>query len=104
MFVTIGSYVGIFFLCLWAADFLTGIVHWAEDTYCKSGYPTHRQPDLRAQQATPRRSEPDGANGQFLVEKLHPMVGLQRGLRVFVANRFWLFPGIPDVAVGVLWQ
>lgn len=39
MFVTIGSYVGVFFLCLWAADFLTGIVHWAEDTYCKSGYP-----------------------------------------------------------------
>ena len=39
MFVEIGSYVGIFFLCLWAADFLTGIVHWAEDTYCKSRYP-----------------------------------------------------------------
>lgn len=39
MFATIGSYVGIFFLCLWTADFLTGFVHWAEDTYCKSGYP-----------------------------------------------------------------
>ena len=66
--------------------------------------PTHRQFDLRAQQATPRRPEPDGANGQFLVKKLYPMVGLWRRLRVFVVNRFWLFPGIPDVAVGVLWQ
>lgn len=39
MFITMGTYVGVFFLCLWAADFLTGIAHWAEDTYCKSGYP-----------------------------------------------------------------
>lgn len=39
MLITVGSYVGVFFLCLWAADFLTGIIHWAEDTYCKNGYP-----------------------------------------------------------------
>ena len=39
MFITIGTYIGIFFLCLWIADFLTGLAHWAEDTYCRSGYP-----------------------------------------------------------------
>ncbi|MCH2182379.1 MAG: fatty acid desaturase family protein [Mariniblastus sp.] len=37
--MTVCTYIGIFFLCLWIADFLTGLAHWAEDTYCQSGYP-----------------------------------------------------------------
>ena len=31
--------IGTFFVCLWAADFLTGLFHWMEDTYCLESYP-----------------------------------------------------------------
>jgi len=31
--------IGSVLICLWIADFITGLVHWAEDTYCKDGYP-----------------------------------------------------------------
>ena len=31
--------IGGFFVCLWAADFLTGMAHWLEDTYCLENYP-----------------------------------------------------------------
>lgn len=31
--------VGAFFVCLWVADFVTGLAHWLEDTYCLEDYP-----------------------------------------------------------------
>lgn len=31
--------IGTVFVCLWAADFLTGLAHWLEDTYCLEHYP-----------------------------------------------------------------
>jgi len=31
--------IGALLVCLWVADFITGVVHWAEDTYCEDGYP-----------------------------------------------------------------
>ena len=31
--------IGAFFVCLWAADFVTGLAHWLEDTYCLEDYP-----------------------------------------------------------------
>ena len=31
--------IGGFFVCLWAADFVTGLAHWLEDTYCLESYP-----------------------------------------------------------------
>ena len=31
--------IGAFFVCLWAADFLTGFFHWMEDTYCLEDMP-----------------------------------------------------------------
>lgn len=31
--------IGAFFVCLWAADFITGLAHWLEDTYCLEDYP-----------------------------------------------------------------
>ena len=31
--------IGGFFVCLWAADFVTGMAHWLEDTYCLENYP-----------------------------------------------------------------
>ena len=31
--------IGGFFVCLWAADFVTGLAHWLEDTYCLENYP-----------------------------------------------------------------
>ena len=31
--------IGGFFVCLWAADFVTGLAHWLEDTYCLEHYP-----------------------------------------------------------------
>jgi ubiquitin-conjugating enzyme E2 variant len=31
--------IGVFFVCLWSADFLTGFFHWLEDTYCLESYP-----------------------------------------------------------------
>lgn len=31
--------IGAFFVCLWAADFVTGMAHWLEDTYCLEDYP-----------------------------------------------------------------
>ena len=31
--------IGCFFVCLWIADFLSGLFHWLEDTYCRSGMP-----------------------------------------------------------------
>ena len=31
--------IGGLFVCLWAADFVTGMAHWLEDTYCLENYP-----------------------------------------------------------------
>ena len=33
------TYIGWFFLSLWMADFITGFVHWFEDSYCVRGLP-----------------------------------------------------------------
>jgi ubiquitin-conjugating enzyme E2 variant len=33
------EFVGWFLFCFVIADFLTGLAHWAEDTYCLDGYP-----------------------------------------------------------------
>ncbi|MFT5301242.1 MAG: hypothetical protein ACI87E_003652 [Mariniblastus sp.] len=31
--------IGAFFVCLWAADMITGLFHWLEDTYCLDSMP-----------------------------------------------------------------
>lgn len=31
--------IGAIFVCLWMADFITGVAHWMEDTYCLEHYP-----------------------------------------------------------------
>lgn len=31
--------IGAFFVCMWMADFLTGMTHWLEDTYCLEHMP-----------------------------------------------------------------
>ncbi len=31
--------IGALFVCLWIADFITGLAHWLEDTYCLENYP-----------------------------------------------------------------